>query len=87
MTKPNKQEGEKTTIKDVAEGRATIFMGGNGGWSDKVSRLWEVLRVAAPKKQRMPKYTFTSYYFVEDGRWYESTWRDSKAIPVLEIID
>jgi len=85
--KPNKQEGEKVTIKDVAEGRAIISMAGKGDWQKKVRRLWEILKIASPKKQEMPRYTYSLYYYVENGRWYESTWRDGNAVPVLEIID
>lgn len=88
MTKnQEKTTGEEANIKGVADGRIKISMGGKGDWGNKVTRLREILKVAAPKKQRMPAYTFESYYYVGDGMWFETSWDSRGAVPVLEIKD
>lgn len=75
------------SISDVASGNVIIDMRGSEKWSTKVNRLHEILKRAAPKKQKKPLFTFTPFYYCKDGYWYESTWRESGSVPVLDIVD
>tara|TARA_R100000541_G_scaffold39136_1_gene46983 strand:- start:10012 stop:10314 length:303 start_codon:yes stop_codon:yes gene_type:complete len=75
------------SIDDVASGNVIIDMRGSEKWGEKVNRLFEILKQAAPKKDRMPAYLFAPFYYCEDGYWYESTWRESGSVPVLDIVD
>lgn len=75
------------SIDDVKNGKVIIDMRGSEKWGKKVNRLFEILKQAAPKKEKMPAYSFAPFYFCENGYWYESTWRETGSVPVLDICD
>ena len=75
------------SIEDIKNGTAHIDMRGSEKWGKKVDRLREILRIAAPKKLHQPAYSFAPFYYCEDGYWYESNWRESGSVPILDIVD
>ena len=75
------------SIDDVKKGKVIIDMRGSEKWGKKVNRLFEILKQAAPKKEKMPAYSFASFYYCENGYWYESTWRETGSVPILNICD
>jgi hypothetical protein len=75
------------SIDDVKNGKVIIDMRGSEKWGKKVNRLFEILKQAAPKKEKMPAYSFAPFYYCENGYWYESTWRETGSVPVLDICD
>lgn len=75
------------SIEDIKNGNAHIDMRGSEKWGKKVDRLRQILRIAAPKKLRLPAYSFAPFYHCKDGYWYESNWRETGSVPVLDIVD
>lgn len=75
------------SIADVKNGKVIIDMRGSEKWGKKVNRLFEILKQAAPKKEKMPAYSFAPFYYCKDGYWYQSNWRESGSVPVLDIVD
>lgn len=94
MNKSNEQAENKqctihgvVCIDDVKNGKVIIDMRGLEKKGKKVNRLFEILKQAAPKKEKMPAYSFAPFYYCENGYWYESTWRETGSVPVLNICD
>lgn len=75
------------SIEDIKNGTAHIDMRGSEKWGKKVDRLREILRIAAPKNLHPPAYSFAPFYYCKDGYWYESNWRESGSVPILDIVD
>ena len=79
--------GRIVCIEDIKNGKAHIDMRGSEKWGKKVDRLRHILRIAAPKKLHPPAYSFAPFYYCKGGYWYESNWRESGSVPVLDIVD
>jgi len=75
------------SIEDIASGKFALNMiGPDMNWSARVDRLRTILRLAAPKKTAEPMYSFSNYYYCEDGYWYESSWnRKEMAVSVFYV--
>lgn len=75
------------SVDDIKNGKAHIDMRGSEKWGKKVDRLREILRISAPKNLHPPAYQFAPFYYCKDGYWYESNWRESGSVPILDIVD
>ena len=73
------------SIEDIAETKYCLDMRGTHNWSNRVARLRQILKLAAPKKKSEPIFTFMPFYFCENGYWYETRWEKYPAIDVFDI--
>ena len=75
MSKPETPNGTTrlVSVHDIASGKYAIDMTGGSKWGERVTKLRTILKLAAPKANTEPAYTFGPYYFCRDGYWFRSS--------------
>lgn len=62
----------KTLFERLVAGEIAINMQGDENWGNRVQKLYALLKAAAPKDTSEPRFTFSSFYYIDGDRWYAS---------------
>jgi len=76
---------KKYTLQDVVNSIISIDMRGSNNWQKRVDKLFEILKASTNNSKEMPAFSFTPFYYIENGEWYASTWEMKKAVCPLDI--